>query len=68
MDRDSILRLPTQTDAAGRESDAPHPEPADYVDVGPQGQLSEEHCSSKPSGVKTLAKPARLVDKNRSTS
>ena len=24
MDLDSILRLPTQTDAAGRESDAPH--------------------------------------------
>ena len=32
MDRDSILRLPTQTDAAGRESDAPHPGPRDaYV-------------------------------------
>jgi len=51
MDRDSILMLPTQTDAAGRESDAPHPRPAGRVCVGPRGQLSEEHYSSKPSGV-----------------
>jgi len=44
MDLDSILRLPTQTDAAGRESDAPHPRPRDaYVCVREGSFLNTTH-------------------------